>query len=55
MASTCPSPGDIRVACLGDQTLALEARLQAALGQTENHRAAVEAFLAKRQPSFAGR
>jgi enoyl-CoA hydratase/carnithine racemase len=38
-----------------DQTLALEARLQTALGETEDHRAAVEAFLAKRQPSFAGR
>lgn len=34
---------------------ALEAQLQAALGQTEDHRAAVEAFLAKRPPSFAGR
>jgi len=38
-----------------DQTLALEARLQSALGQTEDHRAAVEAFLAKRPPSFVGR
>jgi hypothetical protein len=32
-----------------EQTLALEARLQAALGQTEDHREAVEAFNAKTQ------
>jgi 2-(1,2-epoxy-1,2-dihydrophenyl)acetyl-CoA isomerase len=38
-----------------DQALALEARLQAALGLTGDHREAVEAFLAKRQPSFVGR
>jgi len=34
---------------------ALEARLQAALGQTADHREAVEAFLAIRKPSFPGR
>src|SRR5829696_8322504 len=38
---------------LGD-TLALEARLQAELGQTADHREAVEAFLAKRAPEFTG-
>lgn len=38
-----------------EQTLATEARLQAALGQTADHREAVEAFLAKRKPSFTGR
>jgi 2-(1,2-epoxy-1,2-dihydrophenyl)acetyl-CoA isomerase len=38
-----------------DHTLALEARLQAALGLTGDHREAVEAFLAKRLPSFVGR
>jgi 2-(1,2-epoxy-1,2-dihydrophenyl)acetyl-CoA isomerase len=38
-----------------EQTLATEARLQAALGQTADHRKAVEAFLAKRKPSFTGR
>ncbi|MGY1639387.1 enoyl-CoA hydratase/isomerase family protein [Geodermatophilus sp. SYSU D00742] len=36
-------------------TLALEARLQAELGQTVDHREAVEAFLAKRTPRFTGR
>jgi 2-(1,2-epoxy-1,2-dihydrophenyl)acetyl-CoA isomerase len=36
-------------------TLALEARLQAQLGQTADHREAVEAFLAKRTPAFTGR
>lgn len=36
-------------------TLALEARLQQELGQTADHREAVEAFLAKRTPSFTGR
>jgi len=36
-------------------TLALEARLQTALGGTADHRAAVEAFLAKRPPRFTGR
>lgn len=35
-------------------TLALEARLQSALGQTRDHREAVEAFLAKRAPEFTG-
>jgi len=34
---------------------ALEARLQAALGQTADHREAVEAFFAIRKPSFPGR
>ena len=37
------------------QTLALEARLQTELGQTADHREAVEAFLAKRTPRFTGR
>ena len=36
------------------ETLALEARLQSALGQTRDHREAVEAFLAKRAPEFTG-
>ena len=36
-------------------TLALEARLQRELGQTADHREAVEAFLAKRPPAFTGR
>src|ERR687897_2192259 len=35
-----------------EDTLALEARLQTRLGQTADHREAVEAFLAKRAPSF---
>ncbi len=36
-------------------TLALEARLQTRLGQTTDHREAVEAFLEKRAPRFTGR
>jgi 2-(1,2-epoxy-1,2-dihydrophenyl)acetyl-CoA isomerase len=35
--------------------LAAEARDQAALGATADHRGAVDAFLAKRQPEFRGR
>ena len=38
-----------------EDTLALEARLQAELGQTADHREAVEAFLEKRSPEFTGR
>jgi 2-(1,2-epoxy-1,2-dihydrophenyl)acetyl-CoA isomerase len=38
-----------------EETLALEARLQAALGSTADHSEAVEAFLAKRAPEFTGR
>jgi 2-(1,2-epoxy-1,2-dihydrophenyl)acetyl-CoA isomerase len=38
-----------------EQTLALEARLQAELGRTRDHSEAVEAFLAKRPPEFTGR
>ena len=38
-----------------EDTLALEARLQTELGQTADHREAVEAFLAKRAPEFDGR
>ena len=38
-----------------EETLALEARLQKELGQTADHREAVEAFLAKRAPEFTGR
>ncbi|TYP86505.1 enoyl-CoA hydratase-related protein [Blastococcus xanthinilyticus] len=38
-----------------EETLALEGRLQAELGQTADHREAVEAFLAKRAPRFTGR
>jgi 2-(1,2-epoxy-1,2-dihydrophenyl)acetyl-CoA isomerase len=38
-----------------EDTLALEARLQTALGGTADHREAVEAFLAKRPPEFTGR
>src|SRR4051812_5808833 len=38
-----------------EDTLALEARLQAELGQTADHREAVEAFLEKRAPRFTGR
>jgi 2-(1,2-epoxy-1,2-dihydrophenyl)acetyl-CoA isomerase len=37
-----------------EDTLALEARLQSRLGQTADHREAVEAFLAKRAPEFVG-
>jgi 2-(1,2-epoxy-1,2-dihydrophenyl)acetyl-CoA isomerase len=37
-----------------EDTLALEARLQAELGQTQDHREAVEAFLEKRTPRFVG-
>jgi 2-(1,2-epoxy-1,2-dihydrophenyl)acetyl-CoA isomerase len=38
-----------------EETLALEARLQTELGQTADHREAVEAFLAKRSPTFTGK
>ena len=38
-----------------EETLALEARLQNQLGETADHREAVEAFLAKRAPEFTGR
>ena len=38
-----------------EDTLALEARLQTALGQTADHKEAVEAFLSKRMPGFTGR
>jgi 2-(1,2-epoxy-1,2-dihydrophenyl)acetyl-CoA isomerase len=37
-----------------EDTLALEARLQTELGSTDDHREAVEAFLAKRAPRFSG-
>ena len=37
-----------------EETLALEARLQAPLGATADHREAVEAFLAKRPAEFTG-
>jgi 2-(1,2-epoxy-1,2-dihydrophenyl)acetyl-CoA isomerase len=37
------------------EVLAAEARDQAALGATADHRGAVEAFLAKRPPEFTGR
>ena len=37
-----------------EDTLALEARLQSELGQTADHREAVEAFLEKRPPVFTG-
>ena len=37
-----------------EDTLALEARLQADLGRTADHREAVEAFLEKRTPEFTG-
>jgi 2-(1,2-epoxy-1,2-dihydrophenyl)acetyl-CoA isomerase len=36
-------------------SLALEARLQTGLGGSSDHRAAVEAFLAKQPPTFTGR
>jgi 2-(1,2-epoxy-1,2-dihydrophenyl)acetyl-CoA isomerase len=38
-----------------EDTLALEGRLQTRLGQTADHREAVEAFLAKRPAEFTGR
>ncbi|MGY2083554.1 enoyl-CoA hydratase-related protein [Blastococcus sp. SYSU DS0539] len=38
-----------------EETLALEGRLQTEVGQTADHREAVEAFLAKRAPRFTGR
>ncbi|TFV46009.1 enoyl-CoA hydratase-related protein [Blastococcus sp. TF02A_35] len=38
-----------------EETLALEARLQAEVGRSADHREAVEAFLAKRPPVFSGR
>jgi 2-(1,2-epoxy-1,2-dihydrophenyl)acetyl-CoA isomerase len=38
-----------------EETLALEARLQAELGHTADHLEAVEAFLAKRPAEFTGR
>ncbi|RBY81335.1 enoyl-CoA hydratase [Blastococcus sp. TF02-09] len=38
-----------------EDSLSLEARLQAALGRTADHSEAVEAFLAKRPPVFTGR
>jgi 2-(1,2-epoxy-1,2-dihydrophenyl)acetyl-CoA isomerase len=38
-----------------EETLALEARLQAELGRTADHLEAVEAFLAKRPAEFTGR
>ena len=38
-----------------EDTLTVEARLQTQLGQTADHREAVEAFLAKRPPEFSGR
>ena len=38
-----------------ENTLALGARLQSELGQTADHREAVEAFLAKRTPALTGR
>ena len=38
-----------------EDTLGLEARLQTRLGQTADHQEAVEAFLAKRAPTFTGR
>ena len=38
-----------------EDTLALDGRLQTELGQTADHREAVEAFLAKRAPEFTGR
>jgi len=37
-----------------EDTLALEGRLQAEVGQSADHREAVEAFLAKRPPVFTG-
>src|SRR4051812_39757201 len=37
-----------------EETLALEARLQTELGQTADHREAVEAFLEKRPAQFSG-
>jgi 2-(1,2-epoxy-1,2-dihydrophenyl)acetyl-CoA isomerase len=38
-----------------ERVLAAEAAAQATLGRTADHRAAVEAFLAKRRPTFHGR
>jgi 2-(1,2-epoxy-1,2-dihydrophenyl)acetyl-CoA isomerase len=38
-----------------EETLELEARLQAVAGRTADHREAVDAFLTKRRPEFTGR
>ncbi|HEY3261332.1 MAG TPA: enoyl-CoA hydratase-related protein [Pseudonocardiaceae bacterium] len=38
-----------------EQALAIESRSQAELAQTADHREAVQAFVAKRPPSFSGR
>jgi 2-(1,2-epoxy-1,2-dihydrophenyl)acetyl-CoA isomerase len=37
------------------ESLEKEAELQTMLGDTDDHRSATEAFLAKRQPRFGGR
>ncbi len=37
-----------------DEVLAAEAAAQARLGRTKDHAGAVEAFLAKRRPTFDG-
>lgn len=36
-------------------SLEMEARLQAELGRTQNHRAATQAFVRKEQPTYQGR
>ncbi|MCA1823939.1 MAG: 2-(1,2-epoxy-1,2-dihydrophenyl)acetyl-CoA isomerase, partial [Frankia sp.] len=38
-----------------DDALALEAKLQAEAGRTDDHIAAARAFLAKEEPTFTGR
>jgi 2-(1,2-epoxy-1,2-dihydrophenyl)acetyl-CoA isomerase len=38
-----------------EESLAFESRMMTLTGKTEDHRAAVDAFLAKEKPAFQGR
>ena len=52
---TTPSPAPLLVlVAMPEEAAPLEARLQARAGRTDDHREAVEAFLAKRPPVFTG-